>query len=780
MSSRTTQQPSQSTGPVVPPTRNMVGVMKGFEADLTEADDAFLEIVGYPRTDFLQMQMNWREMTPPEFLRLDTAGIEQAARSGGFTLPYQKEFFRKDGSRVPVLLVCAFPPDTPGAWIGYCVNLSSSRESSAPADIMPDAPAVIPHEFYARLVGELVRERTRMAAMLDSTDALVWALDPSYRFLSGNSAFQTAQSRISGRMLETGDSVLSTDFPQELLDQWKVWYDRALAGEGFTVPTQGESPSGVVHHAAQLSPMIDPSGCIVGVTVVSQDVSPRTKAETALRTSEARFRTLTAASPLGVFLADTSGQYVYANPRLCAIYGMSPEAMLGSGYADRIHPDDKARVMRSWQHATDNGYDLDIEFRIVLSDGRERHTRSRIVAVHEDGEFTGFVGTSDDETERLALAQRVRQTEKMESLGTLAGGIAHDFNNMLGVVLGFTELAMVDAADLPSITQNLEEIRTASLRARDLVRQILSFSRRSDRERSAVDLGAVTEESVRLLRATFPSTLRIDTDITSEPVIVLGDAGALQQILVNLCTNAAYAMRGREEATLTVRLHAAHERDSDQREAILSISDTGGGIPANVRDRLFEPFFTTKPPGEGTGMGLAVVHGIVRSHGGTIDIDSVHNVGTTFTVAIPLASSIVQELPSVSAAMAGGACVLLVEDEPALAKFAEQSLLRAGFRVIRCQDGADALRLFEQAPDAVDIVLTDVAMPRLTGDRLAQALHNVRPELPIVLMTGFSYALSPDTLRSLDVASVLQKPVGAQQLVEAVQHALRSAKKAHS
>ncbi len=757
-------------------TRNIVGVMKGFEGDITEADDAFLDIVGYSRLDFEQVQMNWRQMTPPEYLHLDEAGIQQAAQSGGFTAPYQKEFIRKDGSRVPVLLVCAFIPDTPGAWMGYCVDLSPAHEPSGQNDIIRDVPAVVPHEFYTRLVGELVRERARMVSMLDNTDALIWAIDPSYRLLGGNSAFQAMQSAVSGRTLETGESVLSVDFPQELLDEWKGWYDRALTGERFTVALRNDADYGRLYHAAQLSPMVDPAGVIVGVSVVSQDVTARTNAEAALRASEARFRTLTAASPLGVFLADISGQCVYANPRLCAIYAMSPEEILGSGYVSRIHPDDMPRVMRSWQHATENGYDLDIEYRILLPDGRERHTRSRIVAVHEDGHFTGFVGTSDDETERIALAQRVRQSEKMESLGTLAGGIAHDFNNMLGVVLGFTELAMIDAAEVPAIQQNLEEIRTASLRARDLVRQILSFSRRSDRERAEVDLRAITEESLRLLRPTLPVTLRVEAEITSEPVTVLGDASALQQILVNLCTNAAYAMRGRPDAKLTVRLHSARDGETDKREAILTVSDTGGGIPMTVRDRLFEPFFTTKPPGEGTGMGLAVVHGIVRSHGGTIDVDSIHDVGATFTVAIPLASSIVKELPSVSAAMSEGACVLLVEDEPALGKFAEQSLLRAGFRVVRCQDGAEALRLFENAPNAVDVVLTDVAMPRLTGDRLAKAVHCVRPELPVVLMTGFSHVMSTETLRSLSIASILHKPVSANQLVEAVQHALREAK----
>lgn len=759
-----------SAGHVGPQT-GLVGVMKGFEADITEADDAFLSIVGYSREEFEAGQMNWRDMTPPEFIHLDEAGIHQAAGSGGFTAPYQKEFIRKDGTRVPVLLVCAFIPDTPGTWMGYVVDLSPTTPNEAPSQAREELPAVVPHEFYARLVNELVRERTRHLAMLNNTDALIWAIDPEYHLLGGNEAFQQAQRRTSGRMLEAGESVMNTDFPADLLAQWKVWYDRALAGESFAVALQAITPDGPVHHSAQVRAIRAAGGAIAGATVVSQDVTARAQAESALRASEARFRTLTAASPLGVFLSDKAGGCVYANPRLCQIFGVTADEMLGSGYAARIHPDDLPRVMRSWQHATDNGYDLDTEYRIVRPDGEERHVRSRVVVVHENGEFTGFVGTTDDETERRALSLRLRQSEKMESLGTLAGGIAHDFNNMLGVVLGFAELAMIDAKGQPDIEQNLQEIRTASLRARDLVRQILSFSRQTDRERSPVDLRALTEESLRLLRATLPSTLQVDAVLPDEPITVLGDSTALQQILVNLCTNAEYAMRGRPNPRLCIELRA--EGPPDRREALLTINDNGAGINPSLRDRLFEPFFTTKPPGEGTGMGLAVVHGIVRSHGGSIEVKSAPEVGSTFLVTIPFASSVITALPEAASPGTAGACVLLVEDEPSLARFAEQALARAGFRVVRCQDGAEALRLFEASPNGVDILLSDVAMPGLTGDRLTKAVHVLRPDLPVVLMTGYSQALSPESVLALDVSVLLRKPISANDLVEAVRDTLQ-------
>ncbi|MES2523578.1 MAG: ATP-binding protein [Gemmatimonadota bacterium] len=479
-------------------------------------------------------------------------------------------------------------------------------------------------------------EHAHVVAMLQATDALVWAVDDDYRLLSSNDAFQTAQSAYSGRRLMPGDPVIHPDFPAERGLEWRGWYDRALKGERLSVNMRAEQGQRTIHHTAQLSPMYGPDGAICGVTVVSQDVTSHAETESALRHSEARFRTLTASSPLGVFLADKAGACVYANPRLCAIYDATEEDMLGSGYAARMHPDDMPQVMQRWQHARENGYDLDAEYRIVRADGSERYLHSRVAAVRESGELAGFVGTTDDETDRHAAAQRMRQSEKMESLGTLAGGIAHDFNNMLGVVLGFAELALLDAEGQPVITEKLDEIRTASLRARDLVRQILSFSRQSDRGRELVDLRGIAEESLRLLRATLPATLRVEATLTDEPLMVLGDATALQQIFVNLCTNAEYAMRGREHGVLDVSL--AGDGPDDARAAVLRIADNGAGISEGLRNRLFEPFFTTKPAGEGTGMGLAVVHGIVRTHGGTISVDSVPARGSTFTVTIPLAA----------------------------------------------------------------------------------------------------------------------------------------------
>ncbi len=758
----------------------IVGVMMGIGEEITEADDAFLAIVGYTREDFEAGRMNWAEMTPPEFLHLDAAGIRQAAESGGFTVPYQKEFFRKDGTRVPVLLVCAFIPGASGQWMGYVVDLSPpTAQRARTADARTSLHAPVPQDFYARLVNELVLERARMLAMLDNTDALFWAVDPQLRLLSANAQFQAAQRQVSGHDLEVGDTVVGSEFPDELRALWTAYYQRALCGERFAELTLQPLIEGQRYFESTFNPIVDQQGRVTGVSVVSQDVTARHQAEDALRTSEARFRTLAAASPLGIYLTDARGEFVYANPRLNEIWHLAPDMPVGhEAMEQRVHPDDRARVLAERDAALAAGRHATQDYRLLLADGSERHVTSRLAPVREGDRVTGFVGTVDDDTERRALEQRVRQTEKMESLGTLAGGIAHDFNNMLGVVLGNTELALGDVAALVpeghALRESLREIRTASLRARDLVRQILTFSRRSERQTAPVDLRALTQESLRLLRATIPSTVTLDARLPDDPVPVLGDATALQQVIVNLCTNAEYAMRAEGGGFLAVTL--AVERRGGPPAAVLAVRDTGQGIPAEARDRLFEPFFTTKPRGEGTGMGLAVVHGIVTAHGGTIAVESAPGAGATFRVSLPLAPAPPVTEPRPTPEVHGRGRVMLVEDEPSLARFATQALTRAGYDVTYCRDGIEALHALDEPRGAVDVVVSDVTMPGLTGDKLARELLRLRPGLPVILTTGFSHLVTPALVKALGVAALLHKPFTARDLVGAVRDAIERAR----
>jgi signal transduction histidine kinase/CheY-like chemotaxis protein len=402
----------------------------------------------------------------------------------------------------------------------------------------------------------------------------------------------------------------------------------------------------------------------------------------------------------------------------------------------------------------------------------------------------------DAEAERRRLESQVREAQKLESLGTLAGGVAHDFNNLLGVIRGNAELARESIADPDEVADHLAAVLDASERARDLVRQILTFSRRTVPHEAVVDLGAVARSLVPMLRSLIPRS--VETVLVGGDAVypVRGDLTQLQQLLLNLCSNAEYAMRptngGRLELRFETTAAPAGMASPIGRAVVLRVSDTGVGMPADVRDRVFEPFFTTKPTGEGTGLGLSVLHGIVASHGGKVSVESTPGVGTTFEVVLPLQRA---ELAIVAAARANGrdvpqasgpnasatpashdpllgARVVLVDDEPAVSRVMERALTRLGCRIRAFNDPREALAYLSIAEQEVDLLLTDQTMPGLTGDDLAEAVHRERPGLPVVIVSGYSYRLTPDRLAEVGAAAVLQKPVPVGQLAETVRRVL--------
>jgi PAS domain S-box-containing protein len=749
-----------------------VGVMWGTDDRMTAADDALLAIIGYTREDLEAGRLDWRTLTPPEYMHLDEAGKRQAAETGGFALPYQKEFIRKDGSRVPVLLCCAFVPGVPGGWTGHVVDLSIRTSPPPPPQPHPGSTPIPPvtEEFHRRLIGELVNERTSMLAMLDSSPSLIWAIDREFRLIGCNSVFQHAARRTTGRMLEIGDPVLSDAIPHTMQIVWKALYDRALGGERVTQFGVEEFDGVQYWYDYALAPMRNTSGEVYGVTCSAHDARERLASDEALRASESRFRTLAASSPLGILLTDVTGAVIYTNERLQAIWGMPEAEMLGFGPAQRLHPDDFGRVQQSWRLAVAESRDMQLEFRLLMPDASVRIVRAWFSCLYEQGRMNGFVASIEDATDAHALAQSTRQRERLESLGTLAGGIAHDFNNMLGIVLGYTELGLTDRKLPASLAADLQEIRTASLRARDLVRQILTFSRHSDASHSPVDFAALTRESVRLLRAALPAHVDIDVHIPEHQVTVLGNASALQQVIVNLCVNAEHALRHADHPRIAITLDRATA--SGAPVVVLRIQDNGHGMPSEIADRVFEPFFTTKKIGEGSGMGLAVVHGTILAHGGTISVDTAPNRGTTFTVRIPACETAVAPDDVTEHRTRGSGHILLVEDEPQLAAAVAASLRRAGFQVSTCHNGEDAMRLLDDAPSLPHVVVSDVSMPGLTGDRLAALLETRYPALPVVLMTGYSERVTPDGPRGPNVIAVMQKPVSSSALASVLDHVL--------
>ncbi|WP_303721269.1 ATP-binding protein [Malonomonas rubra] len=390
-----------------------------------------------------------------------------------------------------------------------------------------------------------------------------------------------------------------------------------------------------------------------------------------------------------------------------------------------------------------------------------------------------------DEESRKELEAQLRHSHKMEAIGTLAGGVAHDFNNILAAVLGYTELAIMRAGQGRDNGAALAEIKKASIRAKNLIGQILAFSRRSEQNFSPVSLGPVISEAVMLLRSTLPTTieLKLTLDESADGLVVLADQTQIHQIVMNLCTNAFHAMRqcgGRLDVDLKkvdiTSSCVVSEGDSLPVGSYcrILVKDTGEGIDTHLVERIFEPYFTTKVRGEGTGMGLAMVHGIVQAHNGRINCQSTLGVGTSFEVLLPLvcADQIIKGTYREEEPIGGHEHILLVDDEVEVIEAHRQMLCEIGYRVSVAVNGLEALTCFEVQPDQFDLVLTDMTMPRMTGAELAVKLLEIRPDLPILMFTGFSDSIDERRSRQLGIGGFLLKPVSFEDMARNIRQLL--------
>ncbi|MEI6210895.1 MAG: cache domain-containing protein [bacterium] len=369
------------------------------------------------------------------------------------------------------------------------------------------------------------------------------------------------------------------------------------------------------------------------------------------------------------------------------------------------------------------------------------------------------------------LEQQMQQAQRLESLGILAGGIAHDFNNMLMAIGGFTELALLETSGKGEQQEHLRQIQIATSRASELVKQILAFSRNDVRARKVVALNSIIEDAARMMRATIPTTIAIQTDFASEPIQVLVDATQMHQVVMNLCTNAVFAVQGRDNGEIVISLQVVQVEAVGDLSVVgdlaagcyarLGVRDNGSGIPPEVLPRIFDPFFTTKPKGKGTGLGLSVVHGILRSHGGGIRVLSKPGQGALFECFLPVCSLAPESTDSPAAepvAQGKGECIILVDDEPAIAVILRRRLVELGYHVESFTSSLEALNRVRHSPADVDLVITDQTMPQLSGFDMGQEMLRIRPGLPIVVCTGYSDTLTEARAREKGFAAFLFKP----------------------
>lgn len=387
--------------------------------------------------------------------------------------------------------------------------------------------------------------------------------------------------------------------------------------------------------------------------------------------------------------------------------------------------------------------------------------------------------------EKKQLEDQLRQAQKMEAIGTLAGGIAHDFNNILAAIMGHAELTLINMDHKAKAEKYIAEVLHASDRAKDLVSQILSFSRQSDSELKPIQISIIVKEALRLIRATLPTTISISTQIRDQDSIVVGNATQIHQILMNLCTNAAHAMEpSGGQLSITLSKHDIEANPSQKawespvnlgpgRYIELIVADTGQGIHASLLDRIFDPYFTTKEKGVGTGLGLAVVHGIVQNHGGAIQVQSDSGIGTKFFVYLPrIESKLKQEIKKLQAIPKGNEKVLFIDDDEALAELGSKLLTTLGYRVTTYTESQRALEQFMANPTYFDLMITDLIMPGLTGEKLAMEILKRRPDMPIIVSTGFRGRMSEERLNDIGIKGILYKPITIYHLATVIRQAL--------
>ena len=529
------------------------------------------------------------------------------------------------------------------------------------------------------------------------------------------------------------------------------------------------------------------------------DIGDLKKAQEILRQERRRLADILDGSPVPTFVINRKHRVVHWNRSCEYITGLTRESVLDQPLNLKTLHDGKQPLVvaelilemsdseildRYRQIRKNDTYADAFEFTGHITVKGEKRIVSILASRLRDsrGDLIGAIQCAQDITEKEQLQKQLLQSQKMEAIGTLAGGIAHDFNNMLFPIIGYTEMAITKIPEDNPARRYLGQVYQAANRARDLVQQILTFSRKSEQERRPLRIHPVVKEALKLLRASLPASIEMSQNIDGNCSPILADPVQIHQLIMNLCTNAYHAIGskgGKLEVTMTEEMV-----DSSDLPGIvnfktgeyirLSVRDTGKGIPQDVLKRIFEPFFTTKAPGEGTGMGLAVVHGIVNNHGGHIQVESEPGQGSVFTVYFPKYENETAppEPPSIVNVPGGDERVLLVDDEEQIILLIEDILTSIGYSVTVCRKSQDALDVFMERPDDFDLVITDQTMPNIQGTELAEAMLKIRPDIPIILGTGYKETGTWERAKKLGIREVFTKPVSGSDLAGIVRTVL--------
>jgi len=578
----------------------------------------------------------------------------------------------------------------------------------------------------------------------------------------------------------------STEYPRD-----KIPIARALRGERSSIDDiEVHIGEHIIPLEISANPVYGPDNAVIYAIGIFQDITERKHTRKAIKESEEKYRRLIDNSLIGIYI--TQNHIVrFCNQRLVEIFGYrGQEELVGQhvkilvAHEDWQLVDKEVRLRESGLKEASR-----YEFKGIKKDGTLFDIEVLGNRIYYEGKpaiqwiLLDITERRRSELERQVLEDQLHQLQKMEAIGTLAGGIAHDFNNILSAIIGYTELAVFDVQGNKDTLHKLGQVLAAAERAREMVKQILAFSRKGEKVQKPILLGEIVKEAIKLLRSTLPTTIDIRSTIGEQLHPVMANPTQLHQVIMNICTNAAYAMRETggflqiELREVDLGADAIDNREIDPGHyQQMTFSDNGCGMSPEVKARIFEPYFTTKPQGEGTGMGLAVVHGIVKNHGGTITVQSEPGKGASFDMFFPITR--VRDIPHIvqeEDIPGGNERILYVEDELNLAEMGKQTLVMMGYRVDSRTSSIEALEAFKVDPKRYSLVITDQTMPNMTGLRLARELHRIRQDIPIILCTGFSESVNEENFRAHGVDAFVMKPIIRKEIARIIRQVLDKA-----
>ncbi len=625
---------------------------------------------------------------------------------------------------------------------------------------------------------DLKASQGNLNSLIENADDIMVLRDMAGRAIVYNQAFVNVVRMLFD--VEAKPGIRTLDYlPEGKREHWKSILSDVHKGKRHREEYEWEAEGGRRYYETSHNP-IEVGDKIVGSAEITRDITHRKLSEKKIHDMAERLDLATRTVGLGIWDWDISNDILVWDDRMYELYGVDKDNFSNAydAWLNGLHPDDREENDRISELARLGECEYETEFRIVRPDGSIRFVKALgQVFRNSNGTPARMIGINYDITGRKELESRLQQAQKMEAIGTLAGGIAHDFNNLLFPIVGLSEMLLEDLPKESLEYENVEEICSAAKRGSNLVDKILSFSRQTTERKEPVRIQEILNEVLKLSRATIPSNIVIHSEIQENCGRVMADPGQIHQVAMNLITNAYHAVED-IGGTITISLKGAH-RFSDNivrkplrsgKNAVLTVSDTGCGIDASVLDKIFEPYFTTKQKGKGTGLGLSVVYGIVKEHGGDIRVSSHPGEGTTFTVSLPLmttpSASVNSYAPEIS--HAGDERILVVDDEAPIVRLVSLMLERLGYDVASRTSSIDALEAFRANPDGFDLVITDMTMPNMTGDQLARELLAIKPDIPIVICTGFSDRVDKNMAESIGIKGFLMKPVVKSELAETI------------